>query len=273
MEYWKTESNGIFKKSVCGLLVILSLGFLVFSMGCGADMATRKKQSEDLRNLGEAYLYKGNATYALKELLKAQEAFADDPILQNDLGLAYRAKDRLDLAIDHFKRAVELDPAYAPARNNLGEAYLLKEDWDAAIAALDKLQDNLLYTTPHFTHINLGRAYFGKGEYIKAQEYYQLAVKHYEDGFAKDFNYLKALRGLGQTYLAQGKLLEAEKVIEQAIAAAPNLAPLHFEMARIYVQARKFHKAQNSYQRVIDLDPDSSLAREAKVELEKLTRR
>ncbi|MGB5986299.1 MAG: tetratricopeptide repeat protein, partial [Desulfobacterales bacterium] len=128
------------------------------------------------------------------------------------------------------------------------------------------------YTTPHFTNINLGRAHYGKGDFDKAERYYLAAVKHYQDGFAKDFTYLKALRGLGQTYLAQNKLLEAEKVMEQALAAAPNLAPLHFEMAKIYSQARKFHQAQNSFQRVIDLEPESSLAREAKIELERLTR-
>ena len=250
------------------------LGFfmtiIVLVGGCATDLATRKKQSEDLRNLGEAYLYKGNSTSALTELLKAEEIYDKDPILQNDLGLAYRAKERLDLAIVHFKKATELDPSYAPARNNLGEAYLLQGEWDAAIAVLEELGENLLYTTPHFTYINLGRAYFGKGDYAKAEAYYQRALKHYQDGFAKDFNYLKALRGLGQTYLAQDKVLEAEKALEQALAAAPNMAPLHFEMAKIYARAQMFHKAQNSYQRVIDLAPDTSLGREAKIEVEKL---
>jgi tetratricopeptide (TPR) repeat protein len=259
------------KPTILPICVIIAS--LILVLGCGIDPAKRKKQSEDLRNLGEAYLQKGNSTSALRELLKAQEAFADDPILQNDLGLAYRAKERLDLAITHFKRAVELDPSYAPARNNLGEAYLHKKDWDAAIAILDELRNNLLYTTPHFTHINMGRAYYGKGNYPKAQEYFEAAVKHYDDGFAKDFNYLKALRGLGQAYLAQNMVLEAETVLEQAVTAAPNLAPLHFELAKIYFQAKKFHKAQTSYQRVIELAPNSAMARDAKIELQRLIQR
>ena len=75
------------------------------------DVAERKRQSEALRTLGERLMADEKFTPALRELQKAEDLYADDHILQNDLGLVYLQKGKLDLALTHLKKAVALKPS------------------------------------------------------------------------------------------------------------------------------------------------------------------
>ncbi|MGB2688779.1 MAG: tetratricopeptide repeat protein, partial [Desulfobacterales bacterium] len=77
--------------------VLVMMVFCVVSCGT-ANIKVQKQQGEALRNLGEVYYKQGDYTSALRELLKAEALYPDDPFLQDDLGLTYKAKKRLDLA-------------------------------------------------------------------------------------------------------------------------------------------------------------------------------
>jgi len=234
--------------------------FFVFCMvSCTANLEVRKKQEVASRNLGEAYLRQGDYTSALRELLKAETLYSDDPYLQNDLGLTYMGKKKLDLAVKHFKKAIEIKPDYAPAMNNLGTAYLAKKEWDAAIAYFKDVAKNLLYTTPHFPLSNLGWAYYNKKEYA-------LAEKFYLDALKIEPKFINALLGLGQTYIAMGRIPEAVATLKKAVNIYPRFAQLYFELAKAYTLSRDYKKALTAYNKIIELVPDSPIAREAKRE-------
>ena len=241
-------------------VVLVSIFFLV---SCGANLEVRKSQEEASRNLGEAYMGQGDYTAALREFLKAKKLYAEDPYLQNDLGLAYMAMEKIDLAIDHFKKAVEIKPDYAPAKNNLGTSYLAKKNWDDAIACFKGITGDLLYATPHYPLSNLGFAYYNKKEYRLAEKYYQDALK-IEPWF------VIALRGLGKTYIAMGKIPEAVAVFEKAVKNSPRFAGLYFDLADAYRITNDYKKALDAYKKVIELAPDSPLAVEARQEAEKI---
>jgi type IV pilus assembly protein PilF len=243
-------------------VLLLTASFIVSA--CTADLARRKKQSESFRNLGEAYMIEGRLTLALKELLRAQEVYAEDPYLQNDLGLAYMGRDKLDLAIVHFNKAVALKPEWPNARNNLATAYMRQERWDTAIGYLSELSEDLLYTTPHYAHLNLGWAYFNKADYGRARTFYRQALKHYEDGFKKDGTYLKALAGLGRTHLATGRVEVAIRFLERAMQFAPDVAGVHLHLGRAYAKAGKAALARSAFQKVMALAPESEMADEAR---------
>nr|MBL0732303.1 tetratricopeptide repeat protein [Desulfobacterales bacterium] len=72
--------------------------FGLFFVSCTSYIEKHKKQEEAVRNLGEVYMSEGNYTFALRELLKAEKIYHNDPFLHNDLGLTYMAKDEKDLA-------------------------------------------------------------------------------------------------------------------------------------------------------------------------------
>ena len=151
--------------------VLVMMVFWVVSCAT-ANIEEQKKQGEALRNLGEEYYKQGDYTSALRELLKSEAHYPDDPFLQNDLGLTYKAKKRLDLAVKHFRKALEIKPDYAPAKNNLGTVYLDKKEWDTAIKYFKEVLENMLYATPHLALANLGWAYYNKKKYTISETYY-----------------------------------------------------------------------------------------------------
>ena len=235
--------------------VLVMMVFWVVSCAT-ANIKVQKQQGEALRNLGEVYYKQGDYTSALGEFLKAEALYADDPFLQNDLGLTYKAKKRLDLAIKHFNKALEIKPDYAPAKNNLGTVYLDKKEWDTAIKYFKEVSENMLYATPHLSLANLGWAYYNKNKYSLSETYYLKAL----DLKPK---YINAMRGLGLTYTAMGRIDEAIEILESAVRYYPKFVPLYEDLARVYVISYDNEKALDAYRKVIELAPDTAMAKEA----------
>jgi len=199
--------------SACVLLMLIA------SCAPQQNKSNLIRQSETTRDLGEAYLRQGDYTSALRKLLEAESMNPEDPFLQNDLGLAFMAKNSLENAENHFKKAIAIKPDYAPAKNNLGVAYLAQEKWDMAIAVFKELTGDLLYATPHYPLTNLGWAYYNKQQY-------ETSEKYYHDALGYDANYPLALRGLGRTCAAMGRIEEAIVFYEKAVAKSPDLSRL-----------------------------------------------
>lgn len=244
------------------ILLIMAL----YVVSCAtANMAVQKQQGEALRNLGEEYYKQGDYTSALKELLKAHALYPDDAFLQNDLGLTYKAKKRLDLAIKHFKKALDIKPDYAPAKNNLGTVYLDKEEWDTAIKYFKEVSENMLYATPHIALANLGWAYHNKKEFTLSETYYLKALD-------LDPKFINAQRGLGLTYIAMGRSSEAKEILEKAVKDYPKFAPLYDDLAKVYMISHDYEKALDAYHKVIELAPDSGMAREAEKAAQRIKR-
>lgn len=250
-----------------GWVVLISTCLIV---SCAGNQKMRRQKAEASRKLAGAYISQGNYTLALRELLKAEQVFADDPILQNDLGFVYMQKNSLDLSVKHFKKALKLKPDFPSAKNNLGTAYLKKSEWDAAIACFKPLTENLVYTTPQKPLVNLGWAYYNKKEFQLSEKYYKDALILYREGLVKDLDYILALRGLSLTYMATERYSEAVSHLEQAVKDAPRAAQLFFDLGEAYTLTRNFNKARQAYRKVFELVPESVLAQKAKREVQKI---
>lgn len=233
--------------------------------GCGPDRELIKKEADDSRKIGEAYLRAGNPTAALRELLKAEEKDPDNYILQNDLGQAYYDKGHPELAIPHFKKAIELKPDYAPGKNNLGYAYLRNEQYDEAVAIFTSVSQDLLYATPHYPLAGLGTAYYLKGEYDLAETSYLKALEI-------NPRYPTALWGLGRTEMAKGRPAEAVKNLEKAVDLAPTFSEAWYDLGQARKHAGRPKEAAAAFQKVIELAPDTPLATSASAELESLAK-
>ncbi len=256
------------KRALIGIVQVMTAIALI--TGCASDRAARQREGAALRNIGEAYMIEDQYTSALKELLKADELTPDDPFLQNDLGLVYLKKERPQLALARFRKAIELKPDYADAMNNLAAVYLNLKQWDKAIEYLNMATNDLLYTAPQNAYVNLGYAYQQKKEFEKSEKYYRQAIGYYEDGFAKDVTYLRAMGGLADTYVAAGNPEEALKVLKTAVDAFPQVARLHLEMGRVYQALKDVKKAYASYRKAIQLAPEGPVARSAREQIKSL---
>jgi tetratricopeptide (TPR) repeat protein len=230
---------------------------MMFAASCvTTDNKTQKKEAKASRRLGEAYLHQGNYAAALKEFRKAEKKYPDDHILQYDLGLLYARREKFDDAIVYYKKAIELSPDFGPAMNSLANAYAGKKDWDQAILYYKKVINDMLYATPHFAYSGLGNAYYYKGDLERSEKNYLQALSIKPD-------FVSALQGLSETYIAMGRIPEAVEKLEKAVRLLPENATLHFQMARAYRLALDFQKAYRSYLKVIELAPESVLAEQA----------
>ena len=240
--------------SACVLLMLIA------SCAPQQNKSNLIRQSETTRDLGEAYLRQGDYTSALRKLLEAESMNPEDPFLQNDLGLAFMAKNSLENAENHCKKAIAIKPDYAPAKNNLGVAYLAQEKWDMAIAVFKELTGDLLYATPHYPLTNLGWAYYNKQQYETSEKYYR-------DALGYDANYPLALRGLGRTCAAMGRIEEAIVFYEKAVAKSPRFVEAYFDLGRAYGMSGDYEKAHGAYEKVRELAPEHPLVQEAEKEM------
>jgi type IV pilus assembly protein PilF len=243
--------------------LVIGIGCVVLMMfvaSCATtDNETQKKEAKASRRLGEAYLHQGNYAAALKEFRKAEKKYPDDHILQYDLGLLYARREKFDDAIVYFKKAIELSPDFGPAVNSLANAYAGKKDWDQAILNYKKVINNMLYATPHFAYSGLGNAYYYKGDL-------ELSEKNYLQALNIKSDFIPALQGLSETYIAMGRIPQAVEKMEKAVRLLPENAALNFQLARAYRLALEFEKAYRSYRKVIELAPESALAEQAEAE-------
>jgi type IV pilus assembly protein PilF len=233
---------------------------MMFVASCKTtDNEANKKEAKATRRLGEAYLHQGNYAAAMKEFRKAEKKYPDDHILQYDLGLLYYRREKFDEAIVHYKKALEISPDFGPAMNSLANAYAGKKDWDQAILYYKKVVNDMLYATPYFAYAGLGNAYYYKGNLERSEKYYLKALSIKPD-------FVTALQGLSETYLAMGRIPEAVEKLEKAVRLLPENAALHFQLARAYRLALAFKKSYRSYLKVIQLAPESPLAEQAEEE-------
>jgi tetratricopeptide (TPR) repeat protein len=253
-------------RAVCILLsLVLSVG--IFACAAGQQKIEDRKKAEAFRGVGEAYMAEGKVSLALRELLKAEQLYADDNLLQYDLGTAFMAKGRYDDAIAHFQKALEINPDFAPAKNSLGTVYLKKGDFDRAIPIFQSLTEDILYATPHYPLYNLGWAYFQKKDFVKAEDYFLEALDLRPE-------FVQARYWLARTYLERGMISEAIGELKKALNRAPQSGPIHYQLGRAYLLAGRTDLALKHYETAAAVSPpESDLAEQAKMAAEDLRKR
>lgn len=94
------------------------------------------------------------------------------------LGWAYGTMSRYDEAIAMCHEAIALDPDYGNPYNDIG-SYLLEQKQPAeALPWLEKAVAAKRYDSPHYAHLNMGRAHQKLGCYRSALQAYDAALAH-----------------------------------------------------------------------------------------------
>lgn len=156
-------------------LLLLAL----INQGCQSTSSDRTKSLAELHlRLGTNALERGNYPDALKELLTAESLTPKDPIVQNNLGLAYFMREKYDQSEIHIRRAIEYAPSFTDAKNNLGRVLIEKKRYPEAKKYLFEVIEDLTYPMPGKAHINLGLALFGEQNYPEAKEHFVKAISY-----------------------------------------------------------------------------------------------
>src|SRR3989337_2554902 len=198
---------------------ILIIAVLIMA-GCAASDANRKEEADIHYKLGVAHLNDGNIPESLKELTTAVEKYHGNATFHNALGLAYFAKGIHEDAIKHLKEAIKIDPKFSDAHTNLSAVYLEKKEWDATISESRLALSNIFYTTPEFAYFNMGRAFYAKADYVKAEEAFKKAIESNQ-------RYMVAYNNLGLILIKVKDKKGALNAFHEVIRLAPDS-----EMAR-----------------------------------------
>jgi tetratricopeptide (TPR) repeat protein len=128
--------------------------------------------------LGLAYWRKGEEQKALEHYHRALELDDNHAGVYANLGSFYfevftRTRNREDHAqsMHYLKKAIECDPKLAIAYRGLGAGYKVAGNVDAAISVWEKGLE--LNPKDDFIVVNLGYAYFEKGDKTQALKYFQ----------------------------------------------------------------------------------------------------
>ena len=209
-------------------------------------------------------------------------------------GLLY-AKDDIEGAISNYQNALTLDTnANSINRDAQLLGYVLHkgdQNYDAAISSYELAR----VTAPNDVdiYINLGNAFYDKGEYENAQIVYKRAlevepynakihcnlgylywgcgvideaIKSYEASISYDPDYAIPYNNLGVIYLDDlGRVKQAVELFEKAIEANPNYALAYYNLARTKAITSNKVEAAKLYQIAYDLNKFSNEIDEAEI--------
>lgn len=219
---------------------------------------------------------------AAEYMEQAVKLLPSDARLHMRLAQLYDATNRRQEAIVELKRALEGDPKFAPAYNALGQVYITAGDFNKAIEARESYAKLLPDEAEPYQA--LAHTYQQAQKFDKAIEYYTRALKINPDyinvyrrrGDAKFFagevegaraDYRLGLeRAKGEdraglifaaafTYVAEGKIDEAAKYYERAIAIAEaekewvTISSGWDALGRSYLEAGRLIEAANAYRK------------------------
>jgi tetratricopeptide (TPR) repeat protein len=110
----------------------------------------------------------------------------DSALFFNELGVAYRNKNKPEEAILAYQKALSLDPDNPVVMKNLGDAFYLKKEYAQAVEICQKaLKSNPRF---HQARSTLGLAYYRLGKYQEAVEEFEVVLKmNPQDEQARNF--------------------------------------------------------------------------------------
>jgi Tfp pilus assembly protein PilF len=107
------------------------------------------------------------------------------------LGWTYSWMGRIDEAIAECHKAIEVDPTFGNPYNDIGSYLMMKGQTDEAIPWLERALQAPRYESYCYPHMNLGRAYESKRDWIRAK-------KEYRKALAENSDYTPAAQGLAR---------------------------------------------------------------------------
>jgi len=146
------------------------------------DDAIRKKKELAVHLLKEAYKHQmnGDLEKAVEIYKKSIEA-CPTAEAYTFLGWTYSFMGRVDDAIAECYKAIEVDPTFGNPYNDIGAYLMQKGEIDEAIPWFERALQAPRYESYCFPHMNLGRAFESKRDWLRAKEEYRKALAEKAD--------------------------------------------------------------------------------------------
>lgn len=235
--------------------------------GCSSLFKEDQEKANLHLRIGTSHLMNGNYPAALNELLLAESIDDSNPLIQNNLALAYFVRDRFDLAEIHVRKALKLNPAFTDARNNFSRILLERGRYQEAIAEAKVVAKDLTYQEPAKPLLNLGMAYFRMGNFSSAQQELSKAIDFQREN-------CQAQSLLGRTFYELKNYARAAEQLDRAVSFCQKsqFDEPHYYSALSYFQTGDVKKAEARMEEVIKLYPNGKYQERARAMLETMRR-
>jgi Flp pilus assembly protein TadD len=187
--------------------------------------------------LGEALLRWRHDSVALQYLLAVQTKFAKVPLYEFELGLAYYYLTQYPLALKEFENVAQEQPKSSQVQYLLGGTY-------QALGELDKAEDcfrKAIALKPDEASYYLVLASLLKKVH-PADLTEPVSLSEKALALSPDNEDVKLL--LASCYQTQGKLAEAQALLEAVVTSDPDFRAAHVALAQVYFRQKKVKDAQ-----------------------------
>jgi len=144
------------------------------------DDETRKELA--IKLFHQAYEHQKNKRFdeAIELYKKSIEAYPTAEAY-TFLGWTYSWMGRIDDAIAECHKAIAVDPTFGNPYNDIGSYLMMKGQIDEAIPWLERALEAPRYQSYCYPHMNLGRAYEMKRNWLRAKDEYRKALTEDKD--------------------------------------------------------------------------------------------
>ena len=209
-----------------------------------ALLATVPENRDVLYLLAVTRRLSGDIPAALATLAELERLHPRFSGLYQERGHCQVALKKAPEAIDAFLRAVNINPALSASWQLLESLYRMTGQPEQAaqaaehVARLGQLPPEVVTAT----------ALFSDGELAAAEELTRAHLREHGDD-------VEAIRLLSRIEAERGVPDEAQRLLERALALAPDYHPARFEYAQVLVRRHLHLEARGQIERLLDLEP------------------
>jgi Tfp pilus assembly protein PilF len=156
-----------------------------------------------------------------------------------------------------FQRAIQYRPYYAEAFDGLAVVAIYTKNFDQAVKYEERAQENAVFAENPIARGNLGWAYYGKKDFIRAE-------KELREAVAKSPEFCVGRYRLGQVLFDQGEFSAAA---EQLSTLSQRKCPIQEAYRVLGLAEQRLHaeaSAKQAFETCIQLAPKSCLAEECR---------
>jgi len=205
--------------------------------------------AEPFRNLGNLYMRQEKFSAAVAPLIHAAGIDDSDPLVQAQLGVAFRESGRPEQALDAFERAWQLAPGDARLALDVALARRAVRDTAGAIDAVERAVE--LDPGNPLPHMILAQLYIDSDrvEYlVKAPALYRHVLQLQPE---RAEVWLALARAYNQIAIRN----EAEIALRRAIELGLDNADVRFQLGQTLGRQQQFAAAEQEYDRALAANP------------------
>jgi len=179
-------------------------------------------------------------------------------------GVRYAKKADYDTATKYFQEALRWNPYFGMMYYNLGQIISRKGIYAPAIENFEKAGKYMDH--PDLPE-RLAYLYLKKGQQDKAIAKLKQAISYQKH----EKSMIPLYIDLGNNYMRIGRYKPAEIVFKNALKIDPDFINAHYGLAGVYFNQNKIEEVLVELEKVIELAPDSQMAKNARELIQKIT--